>query len=149
MLSFKVTEKTLKKYGVDFKKGVLKNIDVSLTAIRRDLSIVLNDQQRKFSRSNKWQPLTPKYLERKRDEYAHRGKTGVRFVTTLKRTGKMMSGYGNGIQINPSSLLVIIPYPTDYARRHQLGQGSVPARPFDLEEFRQIVIKGFTKAING
>lgn len=156
MINVKVDEDSLASVASTFKKKFTKNVQEANREIAREWGELLIRQQRRFHRSLRWPPLSKEYLDRKRKEYR---KTDVRYLVTLKRTGRMLNGYLEGIQSNvrfsDGTLGVIMPFPVGEAgiraRAHQGVTGrpqGMPARPFDVEEFEELAVKKLEEAID-
>jgi len=155
MFNFEVNTKDLNRFKEYNTRLLNKNIASANDDIRRDWAYELDRQQRSFHRSSVWPPLSPEYDARKRREHAQPG-SEVKYVSTLRRTGKMLSGYIEGI--NPvrnagiSGIEILFPAGDAgvRAKAHQGATGrplGVPLRPFKVEAFQEIAVERYNKAI--
>jgi hypothetical protein len=155
MINVAVNEKSLNRLTKVFGDSITRNVEDANSEIGTAWAALLVNQQRRFHRSLRWPPLDPTYLARKRRMYR---KSDVRYLVTLKRTGRMMEGYLEGIQSNvrfsDGSLGVSMSFPPgDVGIRAMVHQDvvrrpkGVPARPFDLDEFTELAVKTMDAAI--
>ena len=147
MFDFTVDTKSLNKFRDKFIGSIGENMSQALDNIRVEWGYTLHKQQLRFHRNGNWVELSPAYKARKDKEFKSRAKTEARYNTMLRRTGKMLKGYVEGMHIDIVNNKIEMPYSDRYARAHQLGYGNLPARPFEVEEFHQVAVNEFKKAI--
>lgn len=151
LFTVEIDDNSLLEFGRKFRRGKQNAVAKALDEIRRDWQQEFVTQQRNFHRSKRWPDLNPDYLDRKRYEYSNRSRyPEVRYVTTLKRSGRMLARYISGIQVDTSNYSVSIPFPIDPFGRDKQGiralvhQGvvgqpkGVPVRPWDVNRFGSI-----------
>ena len=156
MMQFALKEISLVRLVEHVDESIKSSIEDGADDLRREWGYELYRQQLRFHRGGQWAPLDAGYAKRKAREFGQ-SSSEVRYNTTLRRTGRMLAGYVNGITINTdtSTTEVSMPYPDgELGIRARAHQGVIPrpkgvvARPFDLEGFTQVALDVFTKALN-
>ena len=159
LISFEIDDNSVDVFGKSIEDASKASIKRGLSETKRAWQAELVRQQRRLRSS--WTPLKkiPKgksYFDRKQYEYySGKSKNGkVRFLSILKRTGRMMQGYVNGIRIDNVNLKVEIPFPLGAEVRAKVHQGLLPLptgvlahRPFELEKFEDLAIDIMSDAI--
>jgi len=159
MFKINVDPETLNAFGQRFRRGKQTQVKQALDEIRAQWQLEFVRQQKRLSKT-KWPLLSIPYLLRKNREYSDRARfPEVKYTTTLKRSGRMLDGYIQGIQVNTANYSVNIKFPVDpfgsdkngiRAKAHQgvIGRPrGMPARPFELEKFQAIGKKILTEAL--
>ena len=157
MFTFQVQEASLDKLVLRYYNTIDKNMEEARSEIRVAWGKELYKQQLTYHRSSFWPPLSKAYATRKARQYSQSG-NDVRYNTTLRRTGTMLKGYVDGIQVNEKfadgSLGVTMPFPQGQAGiRAKAHQGVIgrpqgmPVRPFTYEGFHQIAFDKYKQAV--
>lgn len=140
MFEFRIKNEELDRFIQNLEQRAEARIDRALYDVQTEWRVEFDRQQRRL-RYN-WTALRPRYQEEKDQAYRQRARTGVRYNSILKRTGRMLEGYKDDITVNLYDKSVVVYYPTIYARVHEkgsgrtnAGHGNIPARPFEWFRF--------------
>lgn len=170
LVSIQIDEATLAKYLKKYKDNADRTIIAALDSIKREW-------QREFYRqlagnNTNWRPLKTwvsgktatvkhkgidpqSYFARKKHAYFS-GKTkggGVKYLRVLTRTGAMVKGYVEGVNVDILDYTVNIPFPKDpldiRAKVHQgllkKPTGVLAARKWNTQRFKTIAAAEFKK----
>jgi hypothetical protein len=149
LFRFEINQNWIRGFGDRFRRGKTNAVNKALDEIRRQWQLEFVRQRNRLSKS-KWPPLAVDYLLRKLAERDSDNHPDVKYTTTLKRSGRMMDKYMQGIQVDGNAHTVTIKIPRDPYGRDQQGfrafvhQGlvgrpkGVPIRAFELDKFERI-----------
>lgn len=172
LVDFTLDDASLNAFTSRFGRNKKRHIKQALAEIKREWQAEFKRQDARMQKV--WTPLKTwvdgktatknatgidprSYAARKRRAY-YRGKGGksdVRYLRILKRTGRMLDGYIQGIEINDIDYTVSIPFPEEAelrARSHQgrgvgLPRGVLSTRPYDLERFEFTASRALRRAL--
>lgn len=181
MFTFQIDKESAERFKGRFGKEWRRRAEAGLAGVRQEWQQEFRRQDERMQKV--WTPLKTwvdgktaskegsfigrdprSYAERKKRAY-YRGKSGkspVRYLRILKRTGVMLARYISGISINNRDLRVKINFPSGQigqrAMSHQgydrqgnpvgLPQGVRAHRPYDMERFKFVADRALRREFN-